>query len=181
MSTTKLIGIVAMTENGIIAIDDQLPVDSKHDMNFFKTMTSGHTVIMGRRTFDTLKQPLPNRRNIVITRQKLDTMHKSVYYTDSYVNAFRYVPIEEDKVFVMGGAQIYRDLIPMCDEVYVTIFGVFEYKDINPYERDLTMFPYGIYTGEDLAQLYEYFPNSDTVEEFEENGMVHKILRFSKV
>lgn len=178
MSTTKLIGIVAMTENGVIAIDDQLPMDSKHDMNFFKTMTSEHTVIMGRRTFDTLKQPLPNRRNIVITRQKLDTIHKSVYYTDSYVNAFRYVPIEEDKVFVMGGAQIYRDLIPMCDEVYVTIFG---YKVLNSTDKDLTMFPYGIYTGEDLAELYDYFPNSDIIEEFEENGMVHKILRFSKV
>lgn len=178
MNTTKLIGIVAMTENGVIAIDDQLPVDSKHDMNFFKTMTTGHTVIMGRRTFDTLKQPLPNRHNIVITRQKLDTMHKSVYYTDSYVNAFRYVPIEEDKVFVMGGAQIYRDLIPMCDEVYVTIFGCKVHK---PADKDLTMFPYGIYTGEDSAELCDYFPNSDTIEEFEENGMVHKILRFNKV
>lgn len=179
MSTTKLIGIVAMTENGIIAINDELPVKSKYDMNFFKTMTEGHTVIMGRRTFDTIGKPLPNRHNIVITRQKLDTPHKSVYYTDSYVNAFRYVPLEEDKVFIMGGAQIYRDLIPMCDEVYVTVFG---YKVLNHYDKKLTIFPYGVFDKlGDLSSLYDYFENSEIIDEFDENGLRHKILRFSKV
>ena len=64
--------VAAMAENRVIGRGDLLPWHHPADMKHFKELTSGHTIVMGRKTFDTLEQPLPNRRNVVVTRDQGD-------------------------------------------------------------------------------------------------------------
>jgi dihydrofolate reductase len=92
-----------------------LPADLKH----FKEITSGHTVVMGRKTFDSLpKGPLPNRRNIVISRNKdLKIEGAEVYSSLDYALIKL---IDEDEIFIMGGAQIYGQALPVADKLYLT-------------------------------------------------------------
>ena len=92
-----------------------LPADLKH----FKEITSGHTVIMGRKTFESLpKGPLPNRKNIVISRNTgLKIEGAEVYPSLDY--AFIKL-IDEYEVFIIGGAQIYEQALPIADKIYLT-------------------------------------------------------------
>jgi dihydrofolate reductase len=93
----------------------RLPADLKH----FKEITSGHAVIMGRKTFESLpKGPLPNRRNIVISRNTgLKIEGAEVYSSPDY--AFIKL-INENEVFIIGGAQIYEQTLPIADKLYLT-------------------------------------------------------------
>jgi dihydrofolate reductase len=93
----------------------RLPADLKH----FKEITAGHTVIMGRKTFESLpKGPLPNRRNIVISRNKdLKIEGAEVYSSLDYALIKL---LDENEVFVIGGAQIYKQVLPIADKLYLT-------------------------------------------------------------
>lgn len=169
--TPKIIAIAATTLENVIAVNDRLPLHSPRDMAFFKEMTTGHHVIMGRKTFDTLPTPLPDRRNIVVTRGKLNT-DPAVYYTSSYINAFRNISVEDTRnVFIIGGAQIYRDLIPMCDELYLTIFGT--NLELNPTDK-ITSFPYNV------TDLERIFSKTAVIEDFIENDIPVSIVHFTK-
>jgi dihydrofolate reductase len=111
--------IAAMAENRVIGLDGALPWRLPRDMRRFKDLTTGHTVIMGRKTFDTLTKPLPNRRNIVITR---DVSHEATG-GDVFPNlqdAFR-AASEDEEIFVAGGAEIYRLALPFADRIYLTV------------------------------------------------------------
>ncbi|GHT60851.1 dihydrofolate reductase [Bacteroidia bacterium] len=92
-----------------------LPADLKH----FKEITSGHTVIMGRKTWESLpKKPLPNRRNIVVSRSpELVIEGAEVYSSLDY--AFIKL-MDENEVFIIGGAQIYGQALPAADKIYLT-------------------------------------------------------------
>jgi dihydrofolate reductase len=93
-----------------------LPIDMKH----FRDTTSGHPVIMGRKTFESIGRPLPNRRNIVITRD-MSYAQEGVEVVHSLVEAidlFRYDV--NDEVFVIGGAEIYKQAIDHADRLYIT-------------------------------------------------------------
>lgn len=91
-----------------------LPVDLKH----FKTITSGHTVLMGDRTWDSLpKKPLPNRRNIVIT---LDDVTFPGCETVHSIEAAMELVKDEEEAFVMGGATMYRLFLPYANKLYLT-------------------------------------------------------------
>ena len=92
-----------------------LPADLKH----FKEITSGHTIIMGRKTFDSLpKGPLPNRKNIVISRNpELKIEGATVYSSLDYALLKL---IDEKEVFIIGGAQIYEQALPFADKLYLT-------------------------------------------------------------
>jgi dihydrofolate reductase len=93
----------------------RLPADLKH----FKEITAGHTVIMGRKTFESLpKGPLPNRRNIVISRNKdLKIEGAEVYSSLDYALIKL---LDENEVFIIGGAQIYKQVLPIADKLYLT-------------------------------------------------------------
>ncbi|MDR1527471.1 MAG: dihydrofolate reductase [Dysgonamonadaceae bacterium] len=92
-----------------------LPADLKH----FKEITSGHTVIMGRKTFDSLpKGPLPNRTNMVVSRQP-DLKIEGALVCPS-LDAARLKCMEEEEIFIIGGAQIYRQALPVADKLYLT-------------------------------------------------------------
>ena len=118
--------IVAVAENGTIGDKNTLLWHIKEDMKHFRTLTTGHPVVMGRKTYDSLGRPLPNRRNVVITRQ--DIAIEGCEIAHSLEEALSlFTPDEE--VFVIGGAQIYAEAMPLADRFYLTVVE-------HPYEGD---------------------------------------------
>jgi len=108
-----------MSENGVIGRDGQVPWHLPDDMKHFKSLTTGHTVIMGRRTFESLKRPLPNRRNVVITTQP-NYAPDGATVVHGLAQALTLAE-RDDEVFVAGGADIYRLALPHANRMYLTI------------------------------------------------------------
>ena len=114
--------IVAVDNNWGIGFNGDLLEHIPEDLKYFKELTSGNTVIMGRKTWDSLpKKPLPNRHNLVITK------YPSIYELTNEVWFYTLRQIEvlmlknkNVNYFVIGGGQIYEKLLPLCDRVYVT-------------------------------------------------------------
>lgn len=122
--------IVAVAANGVIGDKNSLLWHISEDLRFFKRTTSGHPVIMGRKTFESLGRPLPNRTNVVISRtiDKIEgcTVVRSLEEAVALFSA-------EEEVFVIGGAQIYALALDIADRFYLTRVG-------HDYEGD-TSFP----------------------------------------
>ena len=111
--------IVAIAQNGTIGDKNALLWHIKEDMRFFRTTTSGHAVVMGRKTFESLgSKPLPKRTNIVITRA--DREFEGALTAHSLEEAIRMAG-EDEEIFVMGGAQIYREALSVVDRMYITV------------------------------------------------------------
>lgn len=114
----KLTLVVAISENNAIGKDNQLlwylPADLKH----FKEITSGNTIIMGRKTYDSIGRPLPNRRNIVITRQN-NLSIDNVEVVGSLEEAILQCK-NEHEIFVIGGAEIYKQALKHTNRIYLT-------------------------------------------------------------
>lgn len=126
----KVSVIVAVAENGVIGDKNSLLWHISEDLRNFKRVTSGHPVIMGRKTFESLGRPLPNRTNVVITRQNITIEGCEVAH--SLDEALAMFPSDEE-LFVIGGAQIYAEALPRADRFYLT-------RVHHPYEGD-TSFP----------------------------------------
>ncbi|WP_316785334.1 dihydrofolate reductase [Pedobacter frigiditerrae] len=114
----KLSIVVAISENKAIGKDNQLLWHLPADLKHFKEITSGHTIIMGRKTYDSIGRPLPNRRNIVITR-KADLQIENVEVVNSLEEAISLCKNEEE-VFIIGGAEIYKNSISLSNRIYLT-------------------------------------------------------------
>lgn len=110
--------IVATDSKGGIGKNNDLPWYLPADLKYFKAMTNGHTIIMGRRTFDSMGKALPNRRNIVISRQK-DLEYKDTEVTHSLESALSLCSKDEE-VFIIGGGEIFRQALPVADTLYIT-------------------------------------------------------------
>lgn len=110
--------IVAIAENGVIGDKNALLWNIKEDMRHFRTITSGHPVVMGRKTFESIGRPLPNRTNVVITRG--DSTFEGCEVAHSLEEAIAMFPAEEE-IFIIGGAQIYAQALPLADKLYLTI------------------------------------------------------------
>lgn len=109
--------IAAVAVNGVIGDKNSLLWHISEDLRHFKSITSGHPVVMGRRTFESLGRPLPNRENVVVTRSDMSfdgcrTAHSLEEALDMFA------PAEE--AFVIGGAQIYAEALPIADRLYLT-------------------------------------------------------------
>ncbi|MBR5483715.1 MAG: dihydrofolate reductase [Alistipes sp.] len=122
--------IVAVAENGVIGDKNSLLWHISEDLRNFKRITSGHPVIMGRKTYESLGRPLPNRTNVVISRTT--TQIEGCTVVDSLEAAIALFP-EEEEVFIIGGAQIYALALDIADKFYLTRVG-------HSYEGD-TSFP----------------------------------------
>ena len=110
--------IVAIAQNGTIGDKNSLLWHIKEDMRFFRTTTSGHAVIMGRKTFESLgSKPLPKRTNIVITRS--DVKFEGALTAHSLEEAIAMAEGDEE-IFIMGGAQIYAIAMDVADRMYIT-------------------------------------------------------------
>lgn len=115
----KLIVIAALTQQGVIGMNNELPWRLKEDLRRFKQHTKGHAVIMGRKTRESLPDLLPDRFNIVVT-SKFDPSLGDAVVT-SLAQAIVTADQENyEKIFVIGGAQLYQAAIPVCDEALVT-------------------------------------------------------------
>ena len=110
--------IVAIAENGVIGDKNTLLWNIKEDMRRFRTTTTGHPVVMGRKTFESIGRPLPKRTNVVITRG--DNEFEGCHVAHSLEEAVAMFPADEE-VFIIGGAQIYKQALPLADKLYLTI------------------------------------------------------------
>ncbi|MGB4063553.1 MAG: dihydrofolate reductase [Azonexus sp.] len=118
---TEVVVIAAVAKNRVIGKDNQLIWNIPEDMAHFKVLTAGHTVIMGRKTWESLPprfRPLPGRRNIVISRQT-DYPAPGAELADSLENALK-LASSADTVFIIGGEQIYAQAMALADRLEIT-------------------------------------------------------------
>ena len=116
--------IVAVSRNGVIGIDNQLPWHLPEDLKYFKSVTMGKPIIMGRKTFDSIGRPLPGRTNIVITRDS-SWQAEGVEVAQTLPQAMTLGQLAcaqagVDEAMVIGGEQIYRMTLPAADRLYLT-------------------------------------------------------------
>ena len=112
--------IVAVSENGIIGLDNQLIWRLPDDLKRFKKLTLGHPMIMGRKTFESIGKPLPGRQSIIITRDK-DFSFEGTIVVHSLQEAIEVAKkIETEEAFIIGGGDIYRQVQGNCDRLYIT-------------------------------------------------------------
>jgi len=126
--------IVAMTPDGVIGKDGRIPWHIPEDLKRFKALTTGHAIIMGRKTFESIGKPLPNRRNIVLSRKPYAAslqglvapaaspvaFNGSLEWQTSFEDALRSAYNTDDSPFVIGGAEIYRLAQPLATKLEVT-------------------------------------------------------------
>lgn len=109
--------IVAMTKNRVIGYQNKMPWHLPAELAYFKQITTGHPIIMGRKTFDSIGRPLPNRRNIVVSRNT--NFHSSgVEVANSLENALAFCANENP--FVIGGASLYAEALAIAQKLYIT-------------------------------------------------------------
>ncbi|RYU77708.1 dihydrofolate reductase [Hymenobacter persicinus] len=111
--------VVAVAQNGVIGRDNQLIWHLPADLKHFKQLTTGHPIVMGRRTFEAIGRPLPNRTNIVVTRQA-DWTAPGCEVAYSVPAALELARSLGEDVFVIGGGEIYRQALAATDTVYLT-------------------------------------------------------------
>jgi dihydrofolate reductase len=114
--------IVAVAENGVIGRGGQLPWRLSSDLRRFKQLTMGHTVIMGRRTWESIGRPLPGRRMVVVSRQAdCRTNNPSIHVATSIDEAIAIAEAaDDDEAFVIGGAELYRAALPIANRLYLS-------------------------------------------------------------
>jgi dihydrofolate reductase len=128
--------IVAVSENWVIGRDGGLPWHLSSDLRRFKRLTMGHHIIMGRKTFESIGQLLPGRTTIIVTRQP-DYVVPGGFVAKGIDEALTF-PREDDEVFVIGGAEIYRLALPYVDRIYLTRVHTRAEGDTTFPELDLT-------------------------------------------
>ena len=118
MSNPTITLIVAASENNAIGINNQMPWHLPNDFKYFKRNTIEHSVLMGRKTFESIGKALPDRRNIVITRNA-DFQGADIDVANSIQEALLYCR-DEREVFIIGGANIYQQALPLANKVLLT-------------------------------------------------------------
>lgn len=132
--------IVAMSRNRVIGHQNQLPWHLPEDLKHFKATTMGNPIIMGRKTFESIGRPLPGRENIVVTRNPA-YREEGVIVVHSLAEAIK--ACGDRDAFVIGGAQLYQDALPLADRLYVTLIdqdfaGDTYFPEID-WEKDYTV------------------------------------------
>jgi len=110
--------IVAMSKNRVIGIDNALPWHLPADLKHFKALTLGHHIIMGRKTWESINRQLPGRTTVIVTRQQGYVVAGAVvvHTTDAAIAACG----ADDEIFVIGGEEIFKLMLPRCQRMYVT-------------------------------------------------------------
>src|ERR1700720_2112922 len=109
--------IAAMSENRVIGQGNAIPWHLPEDFKWFKRMTTGQVVVMGRKTFESIGRPLPNRETIILSRAKFQHPGVRVVETLAEIDPAK----ETREVFICGGAQIYEQALPLCSDLYLTL------------------------------------------------------------
>ena len=110
--------IVAMAMNRVIGIDNTLPWHLPADLKHFKALTMGHHIVMGRKTYDSIGRPLPGRTSVVVTRNRELKIEGCIigHTLDQAIAACN----GDDEIFVIGGAELYAQALPIADRLYIT-------------------------------------------------------------
>jgi len=109
--------VVAMTSNHVIGQNGDMPWHLPADLVHFKELTSGHAIIMGRRTWESIGKPLPNRLNIVVTRQE-DYAAEDVTVVHSLEDGI--VAAGTQRIFLVGGGEMYKEALPIASKMHIT-------------------------------------------------------------
>jgi len=114
----QLTAVVAMTSDRVIGRAGTLPWHLPEDLAFFKRTTSGHPIVMGRKTYESIGRPLPKRRNIVLTRDRSWSAEgvEVIHYADDLA----ILPGLDGQIFIIGGAEIYAAFMPALDDLLVS-------------------------------------------------------------
>ncbi|WP_078380282.1 dihydrofolate reductase [Sutcliffiella halmapala] len=110
--------IVATDKNGLIGKDNDMPWRLPADLAYFKQVTTGSTVIMGRNTFESIGKPLPNRKNIILSRDS--NLQIEGCETLSSITEVEKMAKLDEEIFIVGGANIYKQLLPITETLYLT-------------------------------------------------------------
>jgi dihydrofolate reductase len=116
--STKITLIVAAAENNAIGKDNQMPWHLPNDFKYFKKSTIDHSIVMGRKTFESIGKPLPERRNIVLTRDQ-QYNNPGIDVANSLQDVLTYCR-DEREIFIIGGANIYQQALPLAQRVLLT-------------------------------------------------------------
>ena len=111
--------VVAMGLNREIGVDNQLPWHLPKDLKHFKEITSGHPIIMGRKTYESIGKPLPNRTNIVISRKK-HWFEEGILIVGSIKEAIKFGQKIDEDIFIIGGGNIFEQTMDIADKLEVT-------------------------------------------------------------
>ena len=158
----KLIEIAAIGENRELGLNNDLVWHFKEDMKYFRQHTKGHTIVMGRKTFESLPGLLPNRHHIVISRtnpslpEEVECFHSVEAFLEAYQSS-------DEEVYVIGGGQIYREMLAYADTLLLTEIQASTSADVY--------FPYfdpSQYTKTIIAQE-------------EEKGIVYQFVKYEKL
>ena len=119
---TELVIIAALAANGVIGVDGTLPWRLPADLRRFRTLTSGHPVVMGRRTFESIGRPLPNRTNMVLSRDP-DFVADGCWVFDELADAITMSAVAPGghQVWIIGGGDLYRSTIDVADRLELTV------------------------------------------------------------
>jgi dihydrofolate reductase len=120
MATPRVTLIVAMTDDGVIGIDGQLPWRLPEDLRRFKAATLGKPVVMGRKTFESIGRPLPQRHNIVLTRQVGFSARDPAVTVVTTLEAALQAAGDVPEVMIIGGAEIYQLALPLAQRIILT-------------------------------------------------------------
>ena len=157
----KLSAIVAMTPDRLIGKENGLPWRLPEDLKMFKRTTAGHPVVMGRKTWDSLGKykPLPGRQNIVITRDKgwAEDGAEVIFSAEE----LQHLDLQDEHVFLIGGAQIYELFLPLLDELIVS--HVYQHYEGDAY------FP-------EFSEHFSEYEVLESYEEFEVRRYMRKVL-----
>lgn len=107
--------IVAMSLNRAIGKDNKLPWHLPEDLKWFKKLTTGNVIIMGRKTWESIGKPLPNRESIVVSRTDIPGIRTVRSLSEINPNA------DSRDYFIIGGAQLFRNALPLCSDLYLTL------------------------------------------------------------
>lgn len=160
MSNPRLSIIAALSENLVIGRDNELPWHIKADMQRLKSITMGHPLIMGRKTFDSIGIPLPGRTSIVISRDhanlSLPPEVKKAGSLDEAIATAKNCPGGDSEIFIFGGGQIFKEAISKVDRLYLTI--VHEQVNGDVYFPDYSEFKKILdeETGEENGRMFTF-------------------------
>ena len=111
--------IVAMAKNRVIGADNKIPWHLPNELKLFKSLTMGHHIVMGRKTYESIDRLLPGRTTVIVTRQR-DYEVPGAIVAHSVEEALEACK-DDDEVFVIGGADLFRETLPIADRIYLTV------------------------------------------------------------
>lgn len=185
--------VARSSPGGVIGCENHLPWKLKSDMKFFRSVTQGHAVIMGRKTFDSLGRPLPNRINIVLSTEKEGVLDNTIWVKTPenalFLADFYSITGGLEEIFVIGGAQIYKIFDRLFTKIYLTeVFHHFQGGDAffkNKFDmREWDLIQHTKYPASDtdefpfqisvLEKKIRYTRNRDISEFYSENSFLKK-------